>query len=187
MKFHMRHMLVAAGLLAGMTTALADDREARVTAAINDKSPTVAQVEAALFPENMEAQKKECAQLEKVGVRCQSTLPKSSLESAQVTFGRGSAKLTPDGKEFLDIVGKALQKRTDTWSSLVIEGHTDVTGSVDTNRKLSLARAEAAKNYLEIVYGLRNIEAVGRGSDQLRDEANPTAEINRRIEFIPNW
>ena len=165
----------------------AGGQDVRTTTSINDKSPSVEQVETALFPEQLAAQKKECAQLEKAGMRCQSVLPKSSLDSIQVTFASGSAKLTDEGKEFLDIVGKALQKRSDTWESLVIEGHTDAVGSVETNRKLSLARAEAAKQYLKNNYGLKHISIQGRGSASLRDEANPTAEINRRIEFIPNW
>lgn len=187
MKTSFKKAIIAAAVIAATFPVLAEDQDSRITVPINDKSPTVEQVEAALFPQRVAAQKKECAQLEAAGMRCQSVMPKSSLETASVTFARGSAALTNEGKEFLDIVGKALVKRSDTWSALVIEGHTDVTGSVDTNRKLSLARAEAAKSFLETTYGLKNIEAVGRASERLRDEANPTAEVNRRIEFIPAW
>lgn len=180
--------LIAAIYMAGASLSVsAADQEIRATTAINEKSPSVTQVEEALFPTQLDGQKKECAQLEKVGLRCQSVLPKSSLESIQVTFARGSSKLTVEGKEFLDIVGKALQKREGTWSSLLIEGHTDATGSADTNRKLSQARADSAKSYLQTAYGLKNIEAVGRASERLRDDANPSAEVNRRIEFVPNW
>ena len=80
-----------------------------------------------------------------------------------------------------------MQKRDGTWSGLMIEGHTDVTGSTGTNQKLSQARAESARSYLQTAFGLKNIDAVGRGSSHLRDEGNPSAETNRRIEFIPNW
>lgn len=183
----LKQLLGALCVVAATAPVLAADQGMRTTVAINDKKPSVEQVEAALFPQKVEAQKKECAELEKIGVRCQSSIPKSSLESMLVTFARGSSQLTPEGKEFLDIVGKALQKRSDTWTSLVIEGHTDVTGSVETNRKLSQARADAAKGYLQTAYGLKNIDAVGRGSEYLRDQANPAGETNRRIEFVPNW
>lgn len=187
MKLTFKHWLAGLYVVAASVPAFAADQEVRATTSVNEKSPSVEKVESALFPQQLDAQKKECAQLEKVGLRCQSVLPKSSLDSIQVTFARGSAKLTADGKEFLDIIGKALQKREGTWSGLIIEGHTDVTGSAETNRKLSQARAESAKSYLQTAFGLKNIEAVGRGSDRLRDETNPTAEINRRIEFVPNW
>jgi len=182
-----RYAMLALCLAAAVVQALAGESDLKTTVSINEKSPSVEQVEAALFPQQLVAQKKECAQLEKAGMRCQSVLPKSSLESVQVTFASGSSQLTAEGREFLDIVGKALQKRSDTWTSLVIEGHTDAAGSVETNRKLSMARAEAARTYLMNTYGLGNITTVGRGSGNLRDTANPTAGINRRIEFVPNW
>lgn len=186
MKSRIKHA-VATAIIGMVSVAALADGEMRTTVSVNDKSPSVETIEAALFPPQLEAQKTECAQLEKVGLRCQSALPKSSLDSVRITFSRGSAKLTPEAREFLDIVGKALQKRSDTWNALVIEGHTDATGSVDVNRKLSQDRAEAARNYLQTAYGLKNIDAVGRGSGNLRDEAHPTAESNRRIEFIPDW
>lgn len=187
MRLDLKRVVAAACVAVASMAAMAGEDEMRATVSVNEKSPSVDTIEAALFPQQMAEQKKECAQLEKVGLRCQSVLPKSSLDSIQVTFARGSAKLTDEGKEFLDIVGKALQKRSDTWTALVIEGHTDVTGSVETNRKLSQARAEAAKSYLQTAFGLKNIDAVGRGSERLRDGAEPTAETNRRVEFVPNW
>jgi len=187
MKNRAKYLFAAAYAIAASIPAIAGDQELRATVSINDKSPSVEQVETALFPQQLETQKKECTQLEQLGLRCQSVLPKSSLDSIQVTFARGSAKLTAEGKEFLDIVGKALQKREGTWTSLAIEGHTDSSGSPEINRKLSQARADAAKEYLQATYKLKNIETVGRGSSHLRDDGNPTAEVNRRIEFVPNW
>ncbi|MBI4983900.1 MAG: OmpA family protein [Rhodocyclales bacterium] len=187
MNIHGKHLIIAAYVLAAGIPVFAGDQELRTTVSIDDKSPSLEQVETALFPRQLDAQKKECAQLEQVGLRCQSVLPKSSLDSIQVTFARGSAKLTAEGKEFLDIVGKALQKREGTWTSLAIEGHTDASGSPEVNRKLSQARADAARQYLQTAYKLKNIDTVGRGSGHLRDDANPTAEVNRRIEFVPNW
>lgn len=187
MKTMTKHLVAAFCVAAVAMPAFSGDAELRATVSINEKSPSVDKIEAALFPAQLDEQKKECAQLEKVGLRCQSVLPKSSFDSIQVTFARGSAKLTPEGKEFLDIVGKALQKRSDTWTDLVIEGHTDITGSSETNRKLSKARADAAKEYLQTAFGFKNIETQGRASERLRDEANPSGELNRRIEFVPNW
>lgn len=178
-------VLAVAGGFAAVANAA--DNELRVTTSINDKIPTVQEVEGALFPDQMAAQKAECEQLEKVGLRCQSVIPKSSLDSVQVTFARGSAKLTAEGKEFLNMIGKALQKRVSTWKSVAIEGHTDATGTTETNSNLSKARAESVKSYLQATFGLKNIETVGRGSDRLKDTTNPGSELNRRVEFVPTW
>ena len=78
--------------------AYAADTE-RKTVSINDKVPTAEQVADALFPKEVQALKAECAAAEKAGMRCQSRIPKSSLDSVLVTFPRGSAAF------FLPILG----------------------------------------------------------------------------------
>jgi outer membrane protein OmpA-like peptidoglycan-associated protein len=114
-------------------------------------------------------------------------IPKSSLDTIQVTFARGSAILTEEGKGFLRSVGAALQRKSGVWKSLVIEGHTDATGSEATNRRLSKSRADSVKSFLQAEFGLNNIETAGRSSDKLRDVENPSGGLNRRVEFVPNW
>jgi outer membrane protein OmpA-like peptidoglycan-associated protein len=175
------------GALVFCTGAFAADEDLRHTVSINDHTPTVQEVEEALFPKQMESQKEECGAIEKAGFRCQSVIPKSSLDSVQITFSRGSAKLTSEAKDFLRSVGEALQRRVSTWKSLVIEGHTDATGTDAINRKLSAQRADTVRQFLQAQYGLKNIEVEGRSSDRLKDPQNPTSELNRRVEFIPNW
>lgn len=177
----------ATGALVLCSVAFAADEGLRRTVSINDGAPTVQEVEDALFPKQMEAQKEECDALEKAGFRCQSVIPKSSLDSVLITFAHGSAKLTNEAKGFLRTVGQALQQRVSTWKSLAIEGHTDVTGSDTINRKLSAQRADTVRQFLQSEFGLKNIEVAGRSSDRLKDPQNPTSELNRRVEFIPNW
>ena len=63
----------------------------RKTVSINDKVPTPEQVADALFPKEVQALKAECAAAEKAGMRCQSRIPKSSLDSVLVTYPRGSS------------------------------------------------------------------------------------------------
>ena len=140
--------------------AYAADTE-RKTVSINDKVPTAEQVADALFPKEVQALKAECAAAEKAGMRCQSRIPKSSLDSVLVTFPRGSAALTGEAREFLDAVGKALQARESVWTSLRIEGHTDITGSPAVNEKLSKERADVVKAYLVKNYVLSNAGAGG--------------------------
>lgn len=182
-----RVIIAALVLSSSCGAAFAADKEARQTVSINAAKPTVEQVESALFPKEISALKDECAQMEKIGLRCQSVIPKSSLDTIQISFPRGSAVLTEEGKEFLRSVGAALQRKAGVWKSLAIEGHTDATGSEATNRRLSKSRAESVKSFLEAEFGLTNIETVGHASAMLRDTENPGSGVNRRVEFVPNW
>lgn len=181
-------LLVAALSIFSMCgIALAAEDDARQTVSINTPNPKVDEIEGALFPKEIVALKDECAQMEKIGLRCQGVIPKSSLDTIQVTFARGSAILTEEGKGFLRSVGAALQRKSGVWKSLVIEGHTDATGSEATNRRLSKSRADSVKSFLQAEFGLNNIETAGRSSDKLRDVDNPAGGLNRRVEFVPNW
>ena len=71
---------------------------------------------------------------------------------------------------------------------LRIEGHTDSTGSDETNKTLSQQRADAVKNYLVSQDGLaaEQISAIGFGESH-PVASNETADgrsQNRRVEFI---
>ena len=180
-------VFLAISLLSLTAPTFAADDAARQTVSINTPNPKVDEVENALFPKEIVALKEECTQMEKIGLRCQGVIPKSSLDTIQITFARGSAILTEEGKGFLRSVGAALQRKSGVWQSLVVEGHTDATGSESTNRRLSKARADSVASFLQAEFGLTNIEAVGRSSDKLRDTDNPSAGLNRRVEFVPNW
>jgi outer membrane protein OmpA-like peptidoglycan-associated protein len=68
-----------------------------------------------------------------------------------------------------------------------VEGHTDSTGSYETNQKLSLARAVTVRDYL-VAQGVEasHIGVEGLGPDQPVAD-NATAEgraRNRRVEII---
>jgi len=180
-------VIAAVMAFSACSAVFAADEEARQTVSINSTNPKVEEVDAALFPKAIGELKTECAQMEKIGLRCQSVIPKSSLDTIQITFARGSAMLTEEGKAFLRSVGTALQRKAGVWKSLAIEGHTDATGSEAANRRLSKSRADSVKSFLQAEFGLSNIETMGRSSDNLRDSDNPTASLNRRVEFIPNW
>ena len=92
----------------------------------------------------------------------------------------------PKNYELLSIVQKSI--RTFGEPGVVIEGHTDSTGSDEVNEHLSQQRAEAVRQYLVANRTLPydRIMAVGYGS--MRPLAsNQTAEgraINRRIDVI---
>jgi outer membrane protein OmpA-like peptidoglycan-associated protein len=106
-------------------------------------------------------------------------------EIAGVQFAVGLADLRPEAREalarFAGIIGvyPSIQVK--------VEGHTDSTGSYETNQKLSLARAVTVRDYL-VAQGVEasHIGVEGLGPDQPVAD-NATAEgraRNRRVEII---
>jgi hypothetical protein len=103
------------------------------------------------------------------------------LAGANVEFATDSATLTDAGRAVLDQVLGCLGT-----GEFEVGGHTDNTGEADTNLKLSLARAEAAKAYL-IEHGVaaERLTTHGYGSNQpvaSNDDEAGRAK-NRRIAF----
>jgi outer membrane protein OmpA-like peptidoglycan-associated protein len=103
-----------------------------------------------------------------------------------VSFASGKATLLPSARNRLAQVATAL-KQGDTSSKIVIEGHTDATGSPDTNQQLSMQRAEAVRQAL-ISNGVpaQRVEAVGYGESRpVADNASPSGRAtNRRVEIV---
>jgi OOP family OmpA-OmpF porin len=103
-----------------------------------------------------------------------------------IQFPVGKDIIMPKNYELLSIVQKSI--RTFGEPDVVIEGHTDSTGSDEVNEHLSQQRAEAVRQYLVANRTLPydRIMAVGYGS--MRPLAsNQTADgraINRRIDVI---
>jgi outer membrane protein OmpA-like peptidoglycan-associated protein len=106
-------------------------------------------------------------------------------EIAGVQFAVGLAELRPEAREalarFAGIIGVYPSIR------VKVEGHTDSTGSHETNQALSLARATVVQDYL-IAQGVEaaHIAVEGLGPDQPVAD-NATAEgraRNRRVEIV---
>ncbi|PIR22530.1 MAG: hypothetical protein COV44_07530 [Deltaproteobacteria bacterium CG11_big_fil_rev_8_21_14_0_20_45_16] len=72
--------------------------------------------------------------------------------------------------------------------SVVVEGHTDSTGSADLNKALSTKRAEAVKEYFlsNSVISPERVETVGYGSEKplASNKSSAGRAINRRIDVI---
>jgi outer membrane protein OmpA-like peptidoglycan-associated protein len=110
-------------------------------------------------------------------------------EGILITFNEGlqfdvnSADLRPNTRVNLDELARVINKYDDT--NVLIEGHTDSTGSLSHNQTLSEKRAESVRRYL-INKGVvaTRLASVGYGPSQpLAD--NETVEgrqINRRVE-----
>lgn len=105
---------------------------------------------------------------------------------SEVMFRHGQAALLPRAREKLDDLANALQDLGPD-QKFVVEGHTDSTGSVAFNRRLSQRRANTVRAYL-IEHGVDpdRIEAVGRGeAEPVASNANPEGRANnRRVEIV---
>jgi len=103
--------------------------------------------------------------------------------SMQINFEFNSARLTPTGKKALQPVGQALASSDLSNKRFVIEGHTDAKGLASYNLLLSKRRAQTVKNYLVNQFALdpARLRAVGKGSSELLNSAEPYAAENRRV------
>ena len=108
--------------------------------------------------------------------------------SMTVQFASGSATLTPQARQALDELGRALSTRTLAPYRFRIEGHTDTVGSRDYNKALSDRRAEAVAQYLTTTFHVspERLEPIGMGEDGLLIQTpDQTPEPrNRRVEMV---
>src|SRR5574343_547629 len=107
-----------------------------------------------------------------------------NFDNKKVQFLSGSAVLTKASKIELNKVVKALNENQTL--KLMVEGHTDATGSDKINQPLSLKRANAVKAYLVAQkIDASRLTAEGFGSSQPIAD-NKTAKgkaMNRRVDF----
>ena len=108
--------------------------------------------------------------------------------SLTVEFATGSADLTPQARQTLDQLGRALTSADLAKFRFRIEGHTDTVGSPGYNKALSQRRADAVAAYLEQNFGVvpGRLEAVGFGEQGLLVPTPPqTANAqNRRVKVV---
>ena len=99
-------------------------------------------------------------------------------------FVQGKADLSESAKFVLHDLAKIMQKNPEV--RLRLEGHTSAEGDAAFNQKLSEARAQAAVDFMVEHEGIdaSRLEAVGKGSSELKNTEDPMAAENRRTEFI---
>jgi outer membrane protein OmpA-like peptidoglycan-associated protein len=110
-------------------------------------------------------------------------------EGIKVTFDSGilfdfdSASLRPEAQENLNKLAAILQKYEDT--EILIEGHTDATGSEEYNQGLSERRASSVSGFLSSL-GVQQVRMtnVGYGETQpvASNETSEGQQANRRVE-----
>ena len=106
--------------------------------------------------------------------------------SGAVLFTSGQSALLPGAMAKMNEVADALLKNNRD-ATMVVEGHTDSQGRAQDNQELSLARAQAVRDYLAS-RGIASDRITAQGMGSTRPVAtNKTAEgraDNRRVEII---
>ena len=100
-----------------------------------------------------------------------------------INFASGSSQLAPDSIGFISTVAEVL--RGDPTIFLVIEGHTDATGSYKRNMVLSWERAMGVYRVLVESYGIdpKRLQPVGKGPTDPMPGTQPEDGSNRRVQF----
>jgi OOP family OmpA-OmpF porin len=110
--------------------------------------------------------------------------PRAPLVLRGVNFATGRSVLTTESYAILDEVAVALLARPDV--RVEIAGHTDITGSRNTNMRLSMERAQAVMAYLaQRGVAPSRMEARGWGPDRpIATNATAAGRAqNRRVEL----
>lgn len=99
-------------------------------------------------------------------------------------FAPGKSDLGDDAKFVLHDLASVMRQNPEL--RLKLEGHTSAEGNPKQNQRLSEARANAAVTFLVEKEGIEasRLEAVGKGSSEPKNTADPMAPENRRTEFL---
>lgn len=113
-------------------------------------------------------------------------MTEGKFSTSGIYFNTASAQIKPESHGIIKEIADVLQDNTNI--KIEIIGHTDNTGDLSTNQKLSEERALSVKNYLIQTFGISadRMTTSGKGASQPL-ASNNTAEgksQNRRVEFI---
>ncbi len=104
--------------------------------------------------------------------------------SLAIQFEISSARISPDSGALLANLAGALKSPELKASRFLIEGHTDASGSAAGNQALSLARAQSVRRYLGGQgVAVARLQAVGKGSSEPVNAADPRSAENRRVRI----
>jgi outer membrane protein OmpA-like peptidoglycan-associated protein len=104
----------------------------------------------------------------------------------EINFPFSSSDVGPTAVPAVTALGRALSSPELKGGTFVVAGHTDAVGSYPMNQDLSERRAEAVKRYLVTNFQIpaANLVTVGYGKTKLKNESNPSAAENRRVQII---
>ncbi len=105
-----------------------------------------------------------------------------------VNFATGSAELTPQAMQSLDVLGIALSSDALAHYRFRVEGHTDTVGTPEANRVLSEKRAQAVADYISKKFNIAadRLEPVGMGESKplVATAAQVPEPRNRRVQIV---
>lgn len=103
-----------------------------------------------------------------------------------IYFDTNRSEVKPDSKPALEEIAKLL--KADPALKLKVVGHTDMTGGLDANLKLSQARGEAVVQALVAQFGIAAGRLKGHGVGPLapvaRNDTDEGKARNRRVELV---
>lgn len=104
---------------------------------------------------------------------------------SSIQFALNSDALTSEAASTLDTVAEVLRDPRLASAVLLVEGHTDASGSDAYNMELSERRAASVVDYLT-AQGVdpRILTPRGMGETRLADPANPRSGANRRVVIV---
>ena len=145
---------------------------------LGQQVPESQAIKEGLFPEDT------CTELQQAGFKCMGFQPAKRFSLPGANFLLGSAELPDLLRQQLDRFAEVLRGKRGSARVVRIEGHADARGTDEANLALSQKRAEAVKDYL-IKNGADQgmLQAVGRGSKDLKLTSDPLAAENRRVEI----
>jgi outer membrane protein OmpA-like peptidoglycan-associated protein len=110
-------------------------------------------------------------------------LPKIDV---RIQFEFDSADISPDAREQLTALAKALSDPSMAGVRIALNGHTDAKGADEYNLELSEARAVAVRRELVASYNIapERLIAAGFGEERLKDTYDPEGPVNRRVEVV---
>ena len=113
------------------------------------------------------------------------SLPKADTIGLPIKFGYNSSQILAESRPFLDEIGKMLSLEDFSQEKLVIEGHTDASGSDRYNRYLSERRAQSVRKYLVNNYQIASARlfVTGKGESTPLEGFSAYNGINRRVQF----
>ncbi|MFK5983800.1 MAG: OmpA family protein [Pseudomonadota bacterium] len=102
-----------------------------------------------------------------------------------IKFSKNSSNILDESLSFLNELGKMLTMEKHKNNNLLIEGHTDSSGSKNYNMYLSSQRANSVKQYLQDHYQISSsrLSTQGKGESEPLSGSNPRDAVNRRVQF----
>ena len=105
--------------------------------------------------------------------------------SMQIGFELGSSKVIEGDLPKLQRLAEALASEALQATHFQVVGHTDATGPLALNMRLSKQRAESVAAYLVSQrIDASRLSAQGRGPNELLNKNRPEAAENRRVELV---